>query len=250
MILFDETGSWWLPPGSAGQLFPDGAVSNRQLQVTTLVACLWCCWLAAATGPARSAPCSRLLLAGRSAWRCSADFGLRDWLGTAARTCSRCTCRRSSRSIAGRRWRANAAERAWFAGRSIVAAALLFVVLLDLLALDGRSSTISGSRCRPGSRLTAANPMLLDTLAAMTLNGLVFYAVAALSRAPRNRPDVRRGGLLFAIARSRCSSRWRTWSGPARYSLRYDWIYLGAGARRSRSSASSASARASTTPAC
>ena len=42
IILFHETGFLVVAAGHAGQLFPDGSISNRQLQVTTLVACLWC----------------------------------------------------------------------------------------------------------------------------------------------------------------------------------------------------------------
>ena len=49
IILFDETGFLVAPRGAPGQLFPDGSVSNRQLQVTTLVACLWCGVLALST---------------------------------------------------------------------------------------------------------------------------------------------------------------------------------------------------------
>ncbi len=49
MILFDETGFLVAPRGAPNQLFPDGSVSNHQLQVTTLVACLWCGVLALST---------------------------------------------------------------------------------------------------------------------------------------------------------------------------------------------------------
>ena len=42
IILFHETGLLVVPPDTPGQLFPDGSISNRQLQVTTCIACLWC----------------------------------------------------------------------------------------------------------------------------------------------------------------------------------------------------------------
>ena len=49
MILFDETGFLVAPRGAPNQLFPDGSVSNHQLQLTTFVACFWCGVLALAT---------------------------------------------------------------------------------------------------------------------------------------------------------------------------------------------------------
>ena len=39
----------WSPPDTPGQLFLDGSISNRQLQVTTVIACLWCGVLALRT---------------------------------------------------------------------------------------------------------------------------------------------------------------------------------------------------------
>ena len=46
LILFHETGIWVVPHDTPGQIFDDGSVSNRQLQVTVLVACAWAGWLA------------------------------------------------------------------------------------------------------------------------------------------------------------------------------------------------------------
>ena len=79
MILFDETGLLRAPHGASGQLFPGSAVSNHQLQVTTLVACAWSLVLALSTGTiALSTVFAALLLVlGVSI---AADFGLREWL--------------------------------------------------------------------------------------------------------------------------------------------------------------------------
>ena len=79
MILFDETGFLVAGVARVNQLFPDGSVSNAQLQVTTLVACLWCGVLALST---RTVALSTVFatLASVFAVAVAADFGLRTWM--------------------------------------------------------------------------------------------------------------------------------------------------------------------------
>ncbi len=68
--------------------------------------------------------------------------------------------------------------------------------------------------------------MLIDTLAAMTLNGLAFYAVAATIDRRGSPLQASRRGCSSRFRPSPCSSRWATSFAPASTRLRYDWIYL------------------------
>ncbi|HSC27099.1 MAG TPA: protein kinase, partial [Vicinamibacterales bacterium] len=78
IILFHETGLLVVPPETPGQLFQDGSISNRQLQVTTLAATLWCAWLALSTGTVALSTVftALVLIFGASIL---SDFGLRTW---------------------------------------------------------------------------------------------------------------------------------------------------------------------------
>jgi hypothetical protein len=79
-------------PRRAGQLFPDSAVSNHQLQVTTLSRAVG----GGAGVSTRTIALSTVFAALAFVFGVSvaADFGLRSWIETAAGICSRCTCRR------------------------------------------------------------------------------------------------------------------------------------------------------------
>ena len=78
LILFQETGFLVAPAGTPGQLFDD-EISNRQLQLTSLVAFAWCGWLGLRT---RTAALSTVFTALALVVTLSvlSDFGLRGWL--------------------------------------------------------------------------------------------------------------------------------------------------------------------------
>ncbi len=78
LIAFHDWGWWVVPENTAGQLFLDGSVSNRQLQVTVFLACAWSAWLAWRTRTiALSTVLTVLLLLFTLAML--SDFGLRTW---------------------------------------------------------------------------------------------------------------------------------------------------------------------------
>jgi hypothetical protein len=104
IILFHETGFLVVPPETSGQLFLDGSISNRQLQVTTFVACLWCGWLALRT---RTAALSTARRAAHAVWPAvltdaGFDPGSRTAVGTSSR-CTRAARRRARRAGNDRR---------------------------------------------------------------------------------------------------------------------------------------------------
>jgi hypothetical protein len=226
MILFDETGFLVAPQGAPNQLFPDGSVSNRQLQVTTLAACLWCGVLALTT---RTMALSTVfaMLAFVFGLSVAADFGLRSW-------------------IVDQRWDlvalylsplvamyavlgavADRLEHGWLSRPLYRGAALLLMVLMELLALNGRMFHYLGFSLQVWQPATVSDPHLLDTIAAMTLNGLAFYGIAAVSRRRGTALMAGAAGLLFAVSPFAVLQPVAYLVRSGEYSLRYDWIYLG-----------------------
>jgi serine/threonine protein kinase len=225
IILFHETGFLVVAPETQGQFFEDGSISNRQLQVTTLVASVWCGFLALRTRTAAlSTVCAILVfLFGLSALT---DFGLRSWLvsgrwdllaihafplvpvyaafGAAAET---------------RRW-------PWLARPPYVASAVLLILVLELLALDGRAFHYLGFSLQAFQSESVSNPTLIDALAAMTLNGLAFYAVASFLDRRGTELQAIASRLLFTIAPFAMLQPLGYLVRAGEYSPRYDWIYL------------------------
>ncbi|HSK08593.1 MAG TPA: hypothetical protein VK911_03390, partial [Vicinamibacterales bacterium] len=225
LILFHETGVWVVPEGAGGQLFEGGEVSNRQLQVTVLLACAWAAWLAVRT---RTAALSTvftllLLLLGLAAL---SDLGLRAWIEEARYDRLAWHVSPLIAVYAGiGLWQEPA--RSWFSRPLFVAAALVLVASLELLALDGRLfNDYLGFSLRYFQSPTVADPVLLDTLAAMTIIGISFY-LAGLA-AERYGPEGARpaAALLFVVSPFAVLEPLGYLSKTAEYSLGWDWCYL------------------------
>jgi len=225
IILFHETGFLVVAPNTGGQLFSDGSMSNRQLQVTTAIAAAWCGALALRTRTAALSTVGAVLvfLFGLAVL---ADFGLRGW-------------------IVGGRWDRLAlhaaplvlvyaslgftAERRrwpWIARPTYAASAVLLILVLELLALDGRMFQLLGISLQAFQAPTVANKVLIDTLAAMTICGLVFYGVAAAVDRQASQLRAVAARLLFTIAPFAMLQPLGYLVRTGDYSLRYDWIYL------------------------
>jgi serine/threonine protein kinase len=227
LILFHETGLF-AAADAAGQLFANGAVSNRQLQVTTAVACAWGVWLALRT---RTSALSTVftVLALCLATAVVSDLGLRGaiedgrWDGVALRYFPLVI------AYAGIGIAAERSGRPWFSRPSYIAGAALFVVVLELLALDGRAlRLLGGFSLAPWQSPNVSDATLLDTVAAMTLNGALFYLSG--SALMRRGTEQARGAaqLLFAIAPFALLHPLGYLVRSSEYSLRFDWLYAGA----------------------
>jgi hypothetical protein len=114
----------------------------------------------------------------------------------------------------------------YFAQPLYLLAAGLFVTALELLALDGRALahlgiTLSGLQ---GSKVT--DPALLDTVAALTANGvLIFLAGGLLDR--RGTPLMKMPAfLLESISPFAILEPLAYLSETAEYSRRADWLFL------------------------
>ena len=64
------------------------------------------------------------------------------------------------------------------AGPLYTGAAVLLVLVLELLALHGKAFEYLGITLQPLQPPGVSNPSLLDTVVAMAINGWLFYAVA------------------------------------------------------------------------
>jgi hypothetical protein len=226
MILFDETGFLVAPRGAPNQLFPDGSVSNHQLQVTTLVACFWCGVLALST---RTMALSTVfaLLAFVFGLSVAADFGLRSWIVASRWDLLALHLAPMVALYAALGAAADRVGRGWLSRPLYRGAALLFILLLELLALDGRMFHYAGLSLQAWQSANVSDPELLDTIAAMTLNGLWFYAIAAFVRRRGTELAAGAAGLLFAVSPFAVLQPLAYLVRTAEYSLRYDWIYLG-----------------------
>ncbi|HEY7502115.1 MAG TPA: serine/threonine-protein kinase [Vicinamibacterales bacterium] len=225
IILFHETGFLVVAPDTPGQFFGNGSISNRQLQLTTAIASVWCGVLAMRTRTAALSTVAAALvfLFGVSVLT---DFGLRNWLATgrwdrlALHAFPLVPIYAVAGAIAERR------QWIWLARPAYVAGVVLLILLLELLALDGRAFHYLGFSLQAFQQSGVSDPALIDTLAAMTLNGVAFYAVGAVLDRRGTALQGVASRLLFTIAPFAILQPLGYLVRSGEYSLRYDWIYL------------------------
>jgi hypothetical protein len=226
IILFHETGVLAVPPNTPGQLFGEAGISNAQLQVTSLAASIWCGALALTTRTAAlSTVCAALvLLFGLSVL---SDFGLRFWIGNGrwdllALYAAPLVGVYAAIGIAAERQR-----WPWLARPPYAAGALLLVVVLELLALNGRTFHYLGMSLQALQNPSVTDRTLIDTLAAMTASGIAFYAIAAALDRHGSTLQGIGARLLFTISPFAMLQPLGYLVRTGEYSPRFDWIYLG-----------------------
>ena len=208
-----------------GQFFPGELLSNRQLQIAVGVTALWAGFLAQRT---RTAALSTgfVTMVVLLALALFTDRGLADWIDE-------------------ERWDLLSFHLAplvplfWGAGRWLEQRQLtwgtrplylwglgLFVVALELLALDGRGLHYLGISLAGLQAGEVSHPQLLDTAAFMTVSGALFYATAQLL--DRHGTELMRQGAAwlllitpFAILEPLA---WLNSTGD--YSHAFGWLYL------------------------
>jgi serine/threonine protein kinase len=226
LIAFYDQGWLVIPPDTPGQLFMDGSVSNHQLQVTIAVACAWAAWLAWRTRTiALSTVLAVLLLLLTLA--VLSDYGLRTWFDE-------------------ERWDHLALhllplvpvyvaagltlERAgfpWFGRPLYTGAAVLLIVTLEMLALDGRLFHYVGVTLTPLQADSVSDATLLDTVAALSLNGVAFYLVGSLAEARGTALMKPAAWLLFTVSPFAILEPLAHLSNTEEYARAFDWAYLG-----------------------
>jgi hypothetical protein len=225
IILFHETGFLVVPPETPGQLFPDGSISNHQLQLTTLIAVLWCGGLALKTRTAALSTVSAVLVL-LFAVAVLSDFGLRSWLEDGRWDQLALHLVPLVAVYAALGLLAERHSGPWLAKPPYVASAILLIVALELLALNGRTFHYLGFSLQAFQSPAVQDRLLIDTLAAMTLNGLGFYAVAALLDHSGTELQAVAARMLFAVSPFAMLQPLGYLARTAEYSPRYDWIYL------------------------
>jgi serine/threonine protein kinase len=226
LIVLQEAHILDVAKGAPNQLFPDTSLSNRQLQTTICAACAWACWLAFRTRTAAlSTVCGLLVLL----FYLSAlgDYGLRTWvedgkLDLLALHILPLVLVYAAAGVALQR------TRPWFARPMFVAGALVLMASLELLAQDGKMFKeylhVPLAALQPAN---VSNPTLLDTLAAMSLNGMMFYLVALALERLGTEAMQPAALLLFIVSPFAVLAPVGWLVETDQYSQAYDWWYLG-----------------------
>jgi hypothetical protein len=107
-----------------------------------------------------------------------------------------------------------------------IAAAILFMSVLELLALDGRELAYVGMSMQRFQAADHQNPLLIDTLIAMTINGIATYGVARAIEQRGSALMQSAAKLLFMLSPFLMLQPigWLSKSGD--YALAFDWLYL------------------------
>ena len=215
------------PNGRARSNLEWRGLSNRQLQITILIACLWSGWLALRT---RTGALSTVftLLSFLFALAVLGDFGLMTWLDDGRYDRLAWHLAPIVPLYAAGGYALDRRGQAWFARPLFVASGVSLVAVLDLLALDGTHAPRPGRLAGPSAvTRPSTNPVLIDTLAALSLNGVLFYLVAWLVERAGSDATAPAAQLLFTIAPFSILEPLAYLSETAQYSPRVDWLYLG-----------------------
>ena len=227
LILFHETHVLTVPPKTPGQLFGDGWASNRQLQVTVAAAWLWSAWLALRTQTiALSTVFTFLALIFSLA--VLSDFGLRGWVDE--KSWDRLALHLAPLVLlyVGLGLGLERAGRPWFARPLYTGAGVMLIAVLELLALDGKLfQYLGGLSMQRFQGPGVADKLLLDTVTAMSLNGIVFYGVASAADRWGTGLMRRAAWLLFSVSPFATLEPLAYLSETGQYARTFDWLYLG-----------------------
>ena len=226
LIAFHDLGWWVTSAETAGQLFLDGSVSNRQLQVTIFVACAWAAWLAWRT---RTIALSTVLavLALLFTLAVLSDFGLRTWVDEEHWDLFALHLLPLAPAYVAAGLLLERSGFAWFGRPLYTAAAVLLIATLELLALDGRLLYYLTGMTPAFQAASVTSATLLDTVAALSLNGVLFYLVGSLADTRGTALMKPAAWLLFTVSPFATLEPLAYLSDTAEYARSFDWAYLG-----------------------
>jgi serine/threonine protein kinase len=174
LIAQHELGLFPLDDDARWQLLEDLDLSNRQLQVALLCGCAAGAWMAERTRTVAVSSILTALLV--MAWLAFlADLGLEEWLEPGRRDLLAAWLLPLLAGLVGLAVACDHTRRAHAAQPLWVGAAVVLVAALELAALDGQLMAHAGVSLHPRWGSGAADPLLLDTLAAMTLGGVLIH---------------------------------------------------------------------------
>ena len=116
--------------------------------------------------------------------------------------------------------------RPWFARPLFVGAALVFVLCLELVSLDGRAFEYLHVSMARFQSPAVSDPRLLDTLAAMSLAGMLFYACGLLVERLGSDEKATVTWLLFSLSPFAVLEPLALLVRTGEYARAFDWIYL------------------------
>jgi hypothetical protein len=100
-------------------------------------------------------------------------------------------------------------------------------VTLELLALDGKLFRYLGVTLTPLQATSVKDSTLLDTVAALSLNGVFFYLVGTLADVRGTALMKTAAWLLFTVSPFAILEPLAYLSGTEEYARTFDWTYLG-----------------------
>jgi len=200
-------------------------VSNRQLQIAALAACLWTFFLALRTRT-MALSTAFTVYGVLATLAIHTDLGLREWLEEGRWDLLALYLTPLLAVNAGLGFGMDRSRRAWLATPLYLGGALLLVVILELLALDGRAFAYLGLSMDRFQPAEIADPTLLDTLAAMTLNGLVFYGTGSLVDRFGSEVAHAAARLLFALSPFAVLEPLFYLTESEDYAVGFHWTYL------------------------
>jgi hypothetical protein len=227
LIWFHETGLFVAAADAPSQLFGDGIISNRQFQITVLIATLWSGWLALRTRTSTLSIVSTLVLFLLGIAILS-DFDLREVVD--AQEFHRLAIRLApiAAAYALAAYGLERASRPWFATPLYVASGVVLVLVVDLLAIDGKMFQYLGLSLQGLQPAGVSWPVLIDTMTALAINGVLFYGAAALIERRGSALMRPAAQFLFTIAPFSMLEPLAYLSERAEYQELFDWAYLGA----------------------
>ena len=225
LILFMELELWPHNPDSGREVFAEGPTSNRQLQVATFLAAAWAFWLGLRTRTvALASAFTTLAIAFHLALL--GDLGLRTWLeeGRYDVLALYLAPFLIMAVLLGRLMERR--QRPSFGLPLYLSGAGLYIVVLELFALDGRAFRHLGLSTAPFQPEEVSDPLLLDTIAAMTVVGVVVYGAAWLAEHRGTRLMDAAARMLFAVSPFAILKPLFYLNQVGEYSRRFDWLYL------------------------
>jgi len=226
LIGFQEAGLWPVDPQNPRELFGEGFASNRQLQAAGLLGAIWSYWLALSTRTVGLSACFTFLVLVFSA-AALADFDLRGWLEQDRYDVLAAHLLPVLAVVAMLGRFAEVRLRPWLCRPLYLAAAGLFVAIIELVALDGRAMHYLGVSMTPFQAPDVADPVLLDTVTAMTVNGLLIYFAGWLLDSYGTSLMKTSASLLFIISPFAILEPLAYLNSEGGFSPRFDWLYLG-----------------------
>jgi serine/threonine protein kinase len=225
LILFHDAGLFVVAGNTPGELFQGGSVSNTQMQISVFMAWAWAAWLAFRT---RTIALSTIfaVLALLFTLAVLSDYGLRQWVEDQQWDQLALHLLPLVPVYAALGLGLEKTGRPWFGRPLYTGAGVLLIVALELLALDGRMFQYLHLDMRPFLGKGVSDSLVLNTVAALSLNGMLFHAVALA--ADRYGTDLMKTAawLLFTISPFAILEPLAYLSETQEYSRAFDWIYL------------------------